>query len=294
VNLQPETSAAPAATDPEQLMLSFARSLTDELAQGTVDLPSWSQVTERARAALASADTSADQIARLLAADANLAVRVLTIANSAMFSRNSKPLTDLRLAVMRIGRDKVRSAVYACALAQLRNAPRLMHLRADLAQLWRESTTVAALARLIATRTECVDPDEAMLAGLLHNIGKLYILARIDRNSVMWRNQRVRDTLLMGWHARIGKAVASNWKLSETIAVAIGDQDVLNARADGALTLGEVLAAAIIANAAPDPLEETAQHLAAFAHFGLDAPAWLQLLQKTREATTAMRNLFGD
>jgi len=284
----------PAATDAEQLLLAFAQSLIDELSHGVVDLPAWSQVTERVRAALANDDTSADQIARLLAADAGLAMRVLTIANSAMFSRSGKPLTDLRLAVMRIGRGKVRSAVYASALAQLRNAPRLMHLRADLAQLWRESTTVAALARLIAVRTAVVDPDEAMLAGLLHSVGKLYILVRLDHSSPMWRNQRMRDTLLMGWHARIGKALSTNWKLSDTIGMAIGDQDVLTPGADGALTVSDVLAAAIIANAAPDPLEETAQHLAAFSRFGLDAAGWLQLMQQTREATAAIRMMFGD
>ena len=144
-------AAAAGGTDPQDGQLAeFMATLERELAAGTVTLPSWSKVTERARNALAAPDFDVDELARLLGAEAGLAVRVLTLANSAMFMRGGRPLSDLKLAILRVGHDMLRSAVYAHALLQLRQAPRLQRLRAILQQLWRESTQVAALARLVA------------------------------------------------------------------------------------------------------------------------------------------------
>ena len=294
MNSDIQRQAAAAAREQESQIQDYAGLLAAGLATGRVELPSWSHAIERARAALVNRSSDSQQLVRLVAADAGLALRVLTLANSALLARGGKSLTDLQTALARIGRDNLRGAVYADALAQLRNAPRLQHLRADLAELWREATTVAALARLIAARCGAVDPDEAMLAGLLHNIGKLYLLANLDPQSPLARNQTLRATLLSCSHARIGELLTQAWQLPERLCAAIAQQETLAADPSLPLQPGEVLAAAIIATGAPDSLEVTAGHLAQFSRFGLDADAWLQLLQRTREVTTTLRAIFGD
>jgi HD-like signal output (HDOD) protein len=64
-------------------------------------------------------------------------------------------------------------------------------------------------------------PDEALLAGLLHNIGKVYIIARTPKDAV---HIHVDDAVLRDWHPGIGQALIENWKLPEDIAVAVGGQ----------------------------------------------------------------------
>ena len=157
----PSAVAEGSCAQQDSQLAEFMATLERELGTGIVSLPSWSKVTERARTALAAPDFAVDDLARLLGAEAGLAVRVLTLANSAMFMRGGRPLSDLKLAILRVGHDMLRSAVYAHALLQLRQAPKLQRLRSILQQQWRESTQVAALARLVAARTACADPDAA-------------------------------------------------------------------------------------------------------------------------------------
>ena len=277
-----------------ELARRYAQELAAAIGRGAVELPAWSQMTERARAAFNDENLNDDRLARLLAAEAGLAVRVLTIANAAMFAAGGARTADLKLAVMRLGRDCVRSAVYAYALAQLRHAPRLLEVRAELRLLWRESTAVATLARLVATATGCVDPDEALLAGLLHNIGKLALLAQLEQAPPALRESPARDALLIAWHARIGLALALNWRLPEAVCNAIAEQDTLEATRGGRANLNDVLAVAVIGSGAGQDDQQVAEHLAAFSRFGLDAERWFALLERAQLESAALRGAFGE
>src|SRR5512133_85021 len=98
----------------------FVQSLAAELSKGRVDLPAYPEVAMRVRQVLADEGVTNDRIAKIIVSDAGLATRMLTMANSAALSRGGKPLTDLKLAVTRVGHNNVRSAAMAYALAQLR------------------------------------------------------------------------------------------------------------------------------------------------------------------------------
>jgi HD-like signal output (HDOD) protein len=276
----------------EAWMQDLCSSLVAELESGHIELPRWSIATERARAALARGD--ADELARLAGAEAGLAVRVLAVANSALLRRGGRRLSDLRLAITRMGQDNLQSAVYAHALAQLRQSPRLPQLRAPLQQLWHECTAVAALTRLLALRTRSCDGDAALLAGLLHNIGKVYILVRLDDETSASIDEAARTTLLQGSHARIGALLADRWQLGTAICQAIGEQEFLDASAGAHSELGAALAAAVIGANAPGPPAPTAAHLATFARFSIDAAGWSALIEKARSQSVALRATFGE
>lgn len=65
----------------------------------------------------------------------------------------------------------------AFAVQQMRLAPALRSISKPLNVLWEESISVASICQVIARRTS-VNPDEAFLTGLLHGIGRLYIMVR--------------------------------------------------------------------------------------------------------------------
>ncbi len=87
-------------------------------------------------------------------------------------------ITDLKGAVARIGFANVRTASLAYAMQQIRNAPALAPIRQPLNELWEHSVKMAAMAFVAARRWTRVSPDQALLAGLMHGVGKVYILAR--------------------------------------------------------------------------------------------------------------------
>ena len=119
---------------------------------------------------------------RVIGSDPVLATQLIRMANSAALNPGGTAVTDLRAAVTRVGVDTVRTATIAFAIQQLREAPALRGLEMQLGVLWRRSVQVASLCCVIARRLTSVNPDTALLAGLLQGIGRLYILTRASRH----------------------------------------------------------------------------------------------------------------
>ena len=158
----------------------FIRALAGELSGGKVDLPSFPEVAIRVRRILSDPKSSVDQVVRVVGSEPALAARLMRIANSASLNRSGKPILELRTAISRIGYNMVRSASISFAMAQIRNSNKLAGLEHYLQDVWLRSTRVAAFAYVLAkacTRSR-INPDEAMLTGMMHSIGKLYVLTR--------------------------------------------------------------------------------------------------------------------
>jgi HD-like signal output (HDOD) protein len=198
----------------------FLTSLAKELSTGRVELPSFPDAAARTQQVLSDDNVTSERIARVVGSDAGLAGRILTMANSTLLHRGGSPVTDLKVAVARIGHDNIRAAALAYASAQLRRAPDLKHIRSQLETCWQDGVKVAALAHAMAKEVPGMRVDEAMLAGLLHNIGKIYIIARSPKEGAM----QVDDPILRDWYPGIGSALIENWKLPDEIAKAVGGQ----------------------------------------------------------------------
>jgi HD-like signal output (HDOD) protein len=213
------------ASTPEDrtVALQFLRSLAAEVSRGTVNLPCFPDVVIRIREALADPDASLGQTVKILGAEPRLAARLLQAANSAAFNHSGKPVTDLRAAITRLGHRAVQSSAMAFAVQQLRLAPALRAIAKPLHQLWEESISVASICQVIARRTR-VNPDEAFLTGLLHGIGRLYIMVRaVGKQNNLYTNPGFVE-MVEGWHPAIGKAVLENWGFAEAMSDAVGAQ----------------------------------------------------------------------
>ena len=154
--------------------------LAKDLSKGGLELPSFPDIVIRIRRALADDDVTTDQIVQIIGADPVLAARVLTISNSAALRPATDPITDLRMAVNRIGRNMVRNTTMSHGIAQTKTACTLKEAKVCLEKLWDECAHVAALCFVLAKKRTSLNPDEALLIGLMHGIGKLYILGRAE------------------------------------------------------------------------------------------------------------------
>src|ERR1700727_2070602 len=156
----------------------FVRTLAGELSKGNVDPPSFPEVAVRVRRVLSDPKSSLEQVVRVVGSEPALAARLMRISNSASLNRTGRAVNDLRTAINRLGYNMVRSAAISFAMAQIRNANKLAGLEPYLDDLWQRSTRVAAFSYVLARTCSAVNPDEAMLAGMMHGIGKLYVLTR--------------------------------------------------------------------------------------------------------------------
>jgi HD-like signal output (HDOD) protein len=203
--------------------LDFLRRLAGELSTGTVELPCFPNVVLKIRDALEDPNTTLDAAARLISAEPRLAARLLQTANSAALNPSGKRIGDLKTAVTRMGQRMVQSAAMAFAVQQIKEAPTLKVIAQPLGELWKRSIAVASICQVVARRTT-VSSDEAFLTGLLHGIGRLYIMVRAVTQDAALSGSETLAELIEGWHPSIGKAILENWEMGDRVAAAVNDQ----------------------------------------------------------------------
>jgi HD-like signal output (HDOD) protein len=274
----------------------FVAELAQEVSKGRVELPSFPDVAVRVRRVLADEHVSNEQIARVVGSDAGLVARLLTLANSAALNRGGKIVSELKTAVNRIGHNNVRTAAVSFAIAQLRRANELRHIAKELEELWNEATMVAALAYAVGMRASKMNADECMLAGLLHNVGKIYILARANRHGNLFKDPTALAHVVRDWHANIGKAIVENWGFPPHLSEAIGEHESIDRRVDQA-DVTDVLTVAVMMSGFVGheaDLELNMQGVKAFWRLGLDNEKCVHILNDCRDEIAALRSALGD
>ena len=149
--------------------------LAAEVEQGRLIFPTSTHAAIKIKEKLEDPDCSLDAVIRLIQAEPLLSTKVVAIANSAVFNRSGKKITDVRSAVTLVGMRTVRNLAIVIAVQQL-TGPQGRSAQAD--QLWKHSAYVAALAQVIARRVTRKDPETALFAGMIHEISWFYLLAR--------------------------------------------------------------------------------------------------------------------
>ena len=274
----------------------FVRTLAAELSHGNVDLPSFPEIAVRVRRVLSDPKSSVDQVVRVVGSEPSLAARLLRIANSVSLNRSGKTVTDLRTAVNRIGYNMVRSAAMSFAMNQIRQGNKLASLAPHLNDLWERSTYVAAYAFVLARTCTKVNPDEAMLTGMMHGIGKLYILTRAVDHPELFNSETALNDIIAEWYPGIGKAILENWNFAESMAHAVGQDDF--ARTDGdPPNLTDVVGVAVLmvsygTNIAG--LERELKDLPAAWRLGLTESKTLAVMQDSAAEITALSQALAS
>jgi HD-like signal output (HDOD) protein len=274
----------------------FVTELAADLSRGNIELPSFPDIAMRVRQVLSNDDVSANEVVRVVGAEPLLAARILSMANSVALGRSDRTISDLRSAVTRIGFNLVRSASIAFAMAQLRGAEALKLCRKPLEEQWQRSAAVASFSHVVARRHSRVNPDTALLAGLLHGVGKLYILARVSKHPKLFADTASYHAIERDWHSNIAKALLENWRVSEDIVAAVQDYEELSREHEGppdltdVLTVGSSLASF---HAYPDTLELNLRDVKATERMGLDRPALDALVAESTKEVALIRQTLG-
>jgi HD-like signal output (HDOD) protein len=147
-----------------------------------------------------------------------------------------------------MGFNMVRSVSVAFAMRQLRKKDAYTPAaQAHIEQAWNDSVEIAAASFVIAKRFTRLNPDQALLTGLLHVLGRLYIIMRSkDAEELSEADFR---QVVDGWHASIGKAILESWGLPEAMQNAVEHQDQFDLEVDGAVSLTDVLISAKVLTA---------------------------------------------
>jgi HD-like signal output (HDOD) protein len=274
----------------------FVQDLAAELSHGKVDLPSFPDIAMRVRRVLADPEVAAAQVVRVISSEPALAAQLLQMANSAAFRPSGKNLTDLRTAVARLGFNLVRSASLAFAMGQLKNVESLKGLEVPLNELWRRTAAVASMSYVVAKRLSDVNPDTALLAGLLHSIGRLYILTRASRHPALFSDLPSYHAILRDWSAPVSKALLESWGMPDEIVTAVSEFETLDREHHGpadltdVLTLGSLLA---LYKNSPDSIELNLQGVSACERLKMDSEGFRRMIDESESEIAAIRQALG-
>jgi HD-like signal output (HDOD) protein len=156
---------------------------------------------------------------------------------------------------------------------------------------------VAAFAYVLARNCTKVNPDEAMLTGMMYGIGKLYVLTRAIDHPELFASDATLNKIIGDWQASIGKAILENWNFSESMAQAVGEQTDFTRTEDGPPNLSDVIAISILmaSHMADVPgLEAALQGLGATRRLGLDEAKTAAVMRESAAEVTALSQALGN
>ncbi|BAL23435.1 HDOD domain-containing protein [Azoarcus sp. KH32C] len=218
----------------------FLLQIAEDLSSGDVSFPTYLDAAVRIRLALEKPDLTIDTLARVLLTEPLVSAKVIRLANSAALNPSGREVTDVKTAVMRVGFSAIRALAVSVALQQLLREKDMAPFMESARALWQHSLEVAAASFVVARRLTKIRPDEALFAGLVHDIGHFYLLSQIARNPEIARDDEELYRVLDEWHCSIGHAVLSALETPESILTAVKDHET--AFADQSPTsLGQVL-----------------------------------------------------
>lgn len=194
--------------------------ISAELVQRKFELPTLPEIPLKVRRVVDDPNATLGQLVRLLSADPVLTGRLILRANSALYG-NLPPVRTLQGAVERLGFIPTRNLVISLTMSKIFQARGSEQVRQKLAQLWKTATHVAALCDVFSRRIPHLDHSEALLAGLLHNIGALPIVAAYARQEAPLTNREL-DRLIEPLYPELGRWILQEWKMPDVIADAAG------------------------------------------------------------------------
>lgn len=163
------------------------------------------------------------ELAKLIANDAGMTVKIMSVANSAAYHCGERKVSLLQ-ALNVLGADMIKTLVISESVFQT-FATFPLASSTDLRGFWKHSLTVAVLAREIAKKMEYPQAEEAYLAGLLHDVGRLALLAAAPHdyatNFLAPENEHlcaIELRTLQISHSEAGAWLLERWNLDSFIA----------------------------------------------------------------------------
>jgi putative nucleotidyltransferase with HDIG domain len=263
--------------------------LIDELEHDKLVLPSLPEVALKVRDTVDDENSAAKDIAKVIATDAALSARLIQVSNSPLL-RGMKRIDSVDMAVTRMGRTMVKNCINSIIVQQMFQ-PTTEVTDKLFREFWEHSTEVAAISQALASFAR-QKPDQAMLAGLVHDIGALPIIKRAEDVPELLDDEAALREIIFELHTRIGEALLTKWDFPAEIVAVAREHENLKRDKGGAPDLVDVVMAANLQSYfgknhphANVPWNE----VPAFAHLGLDTEVSVIDMQDTGDSIKEMQ-----
>ena len=171
------------------------------------------------RDAVECEDSTAEQIATALSQDGSLSARLIQVVNSPLY-RPRNPIDDLQMAVTRLGvrlvRDLVMNLAMNLAMKQMFQSTSEV-LDKKFRAVWNTSVDVAAICHMMSVSMNDISKEQALLAGLVHNIGALPILMIAENDDDLFHDVEALNAIVSELQGPVGEMILKSWNFSDSL-----------------------------------------------------------------------------
>lgn len=195
--------------------------IAKDLSGDEITFPTFLDITFQVRTALRDPNLNVEQLAKLVGAEPLMSTKIIRMANSVALNPSGREIADVKSAIVRVGMEAVRTVSFAVAMEQLLKSKQMQPFEDISQRLWVHTSHVAALCRVLAKKLAKINGDEAMFAGLVHDLGVFYLMSRAANFPEFLNDKAELHALLVGWHDNIGHALLSALGSPESILEAV-------------------------------------------------------------------------
>jgi HD-like signal output (HDOD) protein len=186
-----------------------------ELKAGRFELPSLPEVAFRIRDLLANQDCNMSDVAKMVNTDPAIAAKLVKVANSALY-RGVSPCDDTLAAISRLGLITTKQLITSFAVLSLFESK--SHIFKDhMRSLWKQSVNVAAYSYVLAKQLPAFNPEEALLAGLIHAIGEIVVLTYAERFYDLSTDEHRLSLTTSALRGPVGGMVLEHWSFNQDL-----------------------------------------------------------------------------
>jgi len=194
-------------------------------------------------------DSTAQDLNQVISNDPALGARILKVVNSAFYGLPGQ-IGSINRAIVLLGLNAVKNIAIAASLAKLFRGGRICP-GFDARDLWTHSVGVACATQLLADRAGLRLPDEAFLAGLIHDLGIMVevqarrakfveVIEKLQSDESLTMRQ-VETEILGASHEQFGAGLCKLWKFPVSFHYVTGFHHQPEALSDNRSTLTELV-----------------------------------------------------
>lgn len=245
------TPGAPEAPDAKQIE-AIVQSAVQEISH-IATLP---EVTMKIIQLVEDPDSTANDLNKVISNDPALGARILKVVNSAFYGLPGQ-IGSINRAIVLLGLNAVKNIAIAASLAKLFRGGKISE-NFDARDLWSHAIACASGTRLLAKHAGLGLPDEAFLAGLIHNIGIMVeiqarrakfvqVMEKLEAEPETTLRQAEQE-ILGATHEQFGTALCKLWKFPQSFQYVTGfhhnpmDLNEKNRTLTGLVHIADILA----------------------------------------------------
>jgi HD-like signal output (HDOD) protein len=208
------------------MSISFVDEIELVINSGEVSLPVFNPTAIRVQQELIKKEPDSRVIEQLITGDQSLSSQVLRMANSAFYRGLTKIMT-VKAAIVRLGMREIgRIVLLSASQNQFRSSDPAIN--GIMKKLWQHSAGCALAANWLAKRCKFADlSSQAFFAGLLHDVGKLFVLMVIEQVKKKNKKIAMTDALLLEaidtLHSRQGYILMQKWHMPDQYCLIVRD-----------------------------------------------------------------------